>query len=175
MTTIMMPLVTLLLEVRNPESLVHHRALLVENHPGHDHRTDVGRQEGDIGAVAERQCRQAVDELVDVRMAHQHRRNEHQLRQSDRHPDPLDPPVSAAERQPDEIGGRGWNGYPLRDPEQLPHRGDTENSVKSAPTAETSRVVAERSAQRGPNRSRISWPWPFPVTIPSRTVISWAM
>ncbi len=61
----------------------------------------------------------------------------------------------------------------LEMPNSSPTPATPANSVSSAPTAESSSVVAETRPQPRPNFSRMSVPWPLPVTIPSRTVISW--
>ncbi len=58
-------------------------------------------------------------------------------------------------------------------PNSSPTPATPANSVSSAPTADSSRVPAETRPHLNPNCSRISCPWPLPVTTPSRTVISW--
>ncbi len=57
-------------------------------------------------------------------------------------------------------------------PKSSPTPATPANSVSNAPIAEANKVNAESHAQPRPNRSRISDPWPRPVTMPSRTVIS---
>ena len=41
-------------QIPDGDPLVEYRGLLVEDHPGHDDRPDVGRHQREVGGVAER-------------------------------------------------------------------------------------------------------------------------
>jgi hypothetical protein len=69
------------------QPFIRHRRLLVEDHPRHDHRADIGRDEIEISVVAQRQVAEAGGELPRIGMRPPRDPDEGQLEESqhDRH------------------------------------------------------------------------------------------
>jgi hypothetical protein len=117
--------VALLVQVGGSEALVDDGSLLVEDHPGHDDRTNVGGQQRQVGRVPQGQVAEASEDLVDTGVAEQHGRHEGQLGQADGYTDALDPAVTAAESEADQKGRGHGHSEPFGQPEQFTNPGDS--------------------------------------------------
>ena len=112
-------------DVDRLKPFVEHRALLVEDHPRHDHRADVGGQAGTRTSCWRGDVPQALADGVQVRVRHHDRGDEDQFGEPESYPYPLGPPVAAGHGDADEErrGDRDRQG--TRNAEQLTDAGDT--------------------------------------------------
>ena len=79
------------------ELLIGHRGLLVEHHPRHDHRADVGGDEIEIFLVGERDAHRLRGELREVRVRRPGHPEEGQFEQAERDRRPLHAAIGAGQ------------------------------------------------------------------------------
>jgi hypothetical protein len=101
------------------EPLVDHRSLLVEDHPRHDRRADVRRQEQYVGAVVQGDADEPVGDPEQAWVREDHGWDEDQLGEPERDTDAFRAPVAPGEGDPDEEGGGNRHHEGLGDTEEV--------------------------------------------------------
>ena len=81
------------LEVLGPETFVGHCGLMIENHPRHDHRPDVRRDEVEITFVGDRDANGLSREAGQIRMGRPRHPEEGEFKQADRNRRAFDPAI----------------------------------------------------------------------------------
>ena len=78
------------------QALVYYRALLIEDHPGHDHGANIGGDKIPISFVTQRQIpkQQRVQDRGRIGVSRQHGRYKSQFEQTDKNSDQFDPAVT---------------------------------------------------------------------------------
>jgi hypothetical protein len=109
----------------SPEAFVDDRALLIEDHPGHDHRSHIGRQQHSEARLADRDASSPVDNRGRMDVQHKQRRHEQELQQADGNRDTLDPAVAPTENERYDRGGSHPYAGPASDPEHRADAGDS--------------------------------------------------
>ena len=98
------------------QSLIHHRRLLVEDHPRHDHGAYVRGRQIAVMRVGERDRRHLPEHLVQIRRCLERNGDKHQLEEAKSNGHPLHHPVGAAANHEDDAdhGGGDQRAYRQR-------------------------------------------------------------
>ncbi len=104
-----------------PQSFVNDGRLLIEDHPGHDHRPDVARHQKPIPRVAPQSLRQRSRHRRRRRVGHHRYPHERQLEAAQRQRHRFHLPIGAGGADHDQKRPRQGHADPGPDAEQQPH------------------------------------------------------